>query len=263
MNRRDFHFKFAVGKPAGPRSGIWRVWTAKTPKSDIYIAPRNLAGILKVSLHESGEWRSAFTYEYASKKFDKTMPISESRIIEEWDRPIDISPGVSLAFRIVIPNDDLMAVPVDQNTALKITWITPPTEEDLTEVAVILTHSNVEVSDWPGKNNMGTKLLASYGLANDEMLWLVYRYETATSVWHVERNSFEDQLARAKPKISNLIGNIRSEGKRIMISGYYPDGSRYYIDLNARKVLTLPIIVRLYFWALISTLRNLIKRLSA
>lgn len=267
MTKRDFHYRFAVGNPNGPRSGIWRVWTSKSPKSDVYIAARNLGGILKVSLHESGEWRAAFTFEFASEKFDESIPVSQSRLIEEWVRPSDISPGVTLAFRIVIPNHDLMSIPVDASSVTKINWITPPIEDDLTEVAIFLTHPNVVTTDWPGKNKMGTKLLASYDLANGEKLWLVYLYGTTSSEWHDDRKRFQVQLARTKPKISNLIGNIRSKGHRIMVGGYYPDGSRYYLDLSARKVLTIPIILRLYFWSVLYSLRNLVadfmKRVSA
>ena len=267
MTKRDFHYRFAVGSPNGPRSGIWRVWTAKSPKSDIYVAARSLGGIIKVSLHESREWRTAFTFEYASEKFDEAIPVSQSRLIEKWERPSEISPGVTLAFRIVIPNHDLVSIPVEASSAMKINWISPPIDDDLTEVAIILTHPNVVTSNWPGRSKMGTQLLTSYDLANGEKLWLVYLYGTTSSEWHDDRKRFQVQLASTKPKISNLIGNIRSKGLRIMVGGSYPDGSRYYLDLSARKVLTIPIILRLYFWSVLSSIKNLVanlvKRVSA
>ena len=119
MSKQDFHYRFAVGNPRYRRSSIWRVWTSKSPKSDIFIAARNLAGTLKMSLHESGIWRAAFTAEYAAKYLKDSIPPSKARRLEEWKRPPDIAPGVTLAFRIIIPNQDLEVIPIDANLSSK------------------------------------------------------------------------------------------------------------------------------------------------
>ncbi len=47
---------FAVGSADEPQSGIWRLWAPKTT-SDVYVAPRQLAAMMKISLHQSGDWR--------------------------------------------------------------------------------------------------------------------------------------------------------------------------------------------------------------
>ena len=59
--------RFAVGSSTGPRSGVWRLWTSIAGRSDVYIAARTLGGVVKVGLHESGEWHHAFTTEYANR----------------------------------------------------------------------------------------------------------------------------------------------------------------------------------------------------
>jgi hypothetical protein len=59
----EFVARFGVGSADGPRSAVWRLWTGKGT-SDVYVAARTLGGNLKVSLHESGVWRYAFTKEY-------------------------------------------------------------------------------------------------------------------------------------------------------------------------------------------------------
>lgn len=52
--------RVGVGSPAEPYSMVWRFWSTR---SDVYIAARTLAGVAKLSLHESGVWASAFTTE--------------------------------------------------------------------------------------------------------------------------------------------------------------------------------------------------------
>ena len=63
--------RFAVGGTDEPRSLVWRVWATKG-KSDVYISGRTQVGVWKVSLHESGVWRFAFTKEYGRHTGRKT-----------------------------------------------------------------------------------------------------------------------------------------------------------------------------------------------
>jgi len=49
--------RFAVGSPTGLRSSTWRIWSAKHTK-DVYLAARSIAGLQKVSLHESRAGRT-------------------------------------------------------------------------------------------------------------------------------------------------------------------------------------------------------------
>jgi hypothetical protein len=46
--------RFAVGKPEGPRSTVWRLWTHK---NEVYISAWSLASDVKISLHSSGDAR--------------------------------------------------------------------------------------------------------------------------------------------------------------------------------------------------------------
>ena len=61
---KEFTVRFAVGKPQGPRGNVWRLWTRK---NDVYISAWALTSVQKISLHESGVWRHAFTAEHFSK----------------------------------------------------------------------------------------------------------------------------------------------------------------------------------------------------
>ena len=99
--KRQF-VRFAVGEPDGPRSAVWRLWIHNHPdKSDIFVSPRNVAGVIKASLHQSGRWRFAFTSEYAKREFDHLEDPLGNRLVHQWTRPDVISPGVTLAFRVI------------------------------------------------------------------------------------------------------------------------------------------------------------------
>jgi hypothetical protein len=64
---KELAIRLAVGDPDGPRSTVWRVW-ANRRSSDVYVAARVLGGVAKVSLHQSGRWRFAFTTEFDIKQ---------------------------------------------------------------------------------------------------------------------------------------------------------------------------------------------------
>jgi hypothetical protein len=60
--------RFAVGSPTGLRSSTWRIWSAKHTK-DVYLAARSIAGLQKVSLHESQSWSHSFVSDERAKPF--------------------------------------------------------------------------------------------------------------------------------------------------------------------------------------------------
>jgi hypothetical protein len=62
--------RFAVGDPQGLTSNSWKVWKQH---SDIYIACRDNAQDIKISLHTSGRWRVGFT-EKAAKRPELLRP---------------------------------------------------------------------------------------------------------------------------------------------------------------------------------------------
>jgi hypothetical protein len=123
---------FAVGRPDGPRSGIWAV-QAPTKTRDVYIAGLGIGGLQKVSLHQSGDWRYQWTREQAA---ELGLP-GKGRIIEQWTRPSEAVPGWTEAFQIWFPNDELTTfsgVPAPEDPYFKgvcqseeeIVWVPAP-----------------------------------------------------------------------------------------------------------------------------------------
>jgi len=95
--------RFAVGKPEGPRSTVWRLWTHK---NEVYISAWSLASDVKISLHSSGDWREALTTEHAAKGSPFVAP-GQDRTIDKWQRPAEFVAGATKAFMIVVPSSEV------------------------------------------------------------------------------------------------------------------------------------------------------------
>jgi hypothetical protein len=127
--REELVARFGVGTTEGPRSAVWRLWVGKGT-SDVYIAARAHGGDYKVSLHESGVWRFAFTDVYRRRRSSSG---AEDRVIERWNRPPPIE-GITPAFMIVVPSGEvgLPRHPLTTEKAKKytkgVTWVPPAPE---------------------------------------------------------------------------------------------------------------------------------------
>ena len=135
--------RFAVGAADGPRSAVWRLWTGKGT-SDVYIAARAHGGDAKVSLHESGDWRFAFTEDFYERRASTE---AEERAIERWNRPPSIE-GITPAFMVVVPSGEI-GVPRHPLTekakkyTRNVTWVTPAPEGFATHFIVVYTDPGV------------------------------------------------------------------------------------------------------------------------
>lgn len=99
--------RFAVGRP-GMRSSLWRLW-ANRSKDDVYLATRQSAGIFKISLHESGDWRLQWV---GQERGDVTYtslsdPEPEGRVLHQWTRPMAGPSGWTDALSIWVVDGDV------------------------------------------------------------------------------------------------------------------------------------------------------------
>jgi hypothetical protein len=102
MAKNIADLRFVVRSPGAFVSSVWRLWV--TRHGDAYLASRQLAKILKLSLHRSGICRSAFTSEHGTPA---SMP---DRLIFKWRRKSIPSVGSGDGTRVVwlgIPTDYL------------------------------------------------------------------------------------------------------------------------------------------------------------
>lgn len=112
--------RFGVGGPAGRCSASWRIEGVKN-KRDIYIGPRRVFGTVKLSLHESGIWRLAYTAQVAAK-----LGFTQDRVLGRFDQTAEVAPGWRLAVAIEIPESSLSVATQPPAGASKVQWWPAP-----------------------------------------------------------------------------------------------------------------------------------------
>jgi hypothetical protein len=95
--------RFALGSDQGARSSVWSVVGHKNT-DDIYIGARDVLGIAKLSLHESGKWRRALTDREAERR---NLPDDVDRVLSRWEVPEPIVDGWLHAASITIPSSSV------------------------------------------------------------------------------------------------------------------------------------------------------------
>jgi hypothetical protein len=107
---RGGKIRWAIGDTNGRRSQTWSVVGFKND-DDVYIGPRMRMGVIKLSLHRSGEWRMAWTEEYAELA---GLPKEQDRVLERWNPPAEATPGWRHAVTIAMMTDSLAAFPPEK-----------------------------------------------------------------------------------------------------------------------------------------------------
>jgi hypothetical protein len=165
--------RFAITDGCNNRAATWRCWTdSGKGKSDFYLSCREIASELKVSFHETGIWRIAYTEEMWLKP-DSFANRPNDRAFIKRNRPAPIFPGLTLALRIVTP---AAAVSMLIDSSLKDYISIPiPSLDKAIEIIIFISTEESIGSNWPGKRSMNTFLIGSFLLANGETVCLVYR----------------------------------------------------------------------------------------
>ncbi len=116
--------RLGVGNPSGERASVW-VIEAPRNKGDVYVGNRDIMGYQKISLHQSGRWRWAWT----EAKAPLVLPQGVDRVIDRWPRPPEVGAGWTFALRIWVPAEDVTTVcPLHGNRASlrAIHWVPKP-----------------------------------------------------------------------------------------------------------------------------------------
>ncbi|KKC04529.1 hypothetical protein [Mycobacterium nebraskense] len=91
--------RWASGSPDGPRSLTWQVVGARN-SDDVYIGARGMMGDQKLSLHQSGVWRWAFTRPAA----ERHLPPGADPLIQRYSPGDPLAPGWLHGARIRTPS---------------------------------------------------------------------------------------------------------------------------------------------------------------
>ena len=215
--------RFGIHDSAGRRAATWKLWTdAGKGRSEVYLANRSLGGFLKTSLHESGEWHTAYWQSVFEEHVKGTSPTHKDRYIEKWPRPPEISPGFTLAFRIVTPWSAVTNA-IEGSNLKEIIWLPNAPESKATEIDILMSKPTTPVSGWPGKQSMGTSLIGSIPLENGETVWAVYWVVAMPDFTSLGKKTFRFYKGRSKK-------DLEGERLRALLFGTEPDGSRVIYD---------------------------------
>jgi hypothetical protein len=227
---REEVVRFAVGSADGPRSTVWRIWTDRG-NSNVYIAARVLGGVVKVSLHQSGVWRFAFTDEHWEG--GSAPEVGEGdRLIERWNPPQSYQ-GVTAAFMIAVPSAEIgmprRPLPESaQKYTKNVKWVQPAPKGFATHFIVMYIEPGVPV---PGD---GVQILSSFVLS-DRRTVSVMLLEQAISAEQ------QRQIESARQSIIQLVRQGRAADRssleaalepRGYLYGHNEFGTRFFIDIS-------------------------------
>jgi hypothetical protein len=207
--------RIAVGR-AGCHSGVWRIWAGPN-QSDVYVSARVLAGKLKFSLHESGDWRLQWLSKAQATQYANT----ESRIIDQWPSPSSGPGGWTKGLTVWVPGQDIVDIPDDRHRLDGVDWLPAPATNVAIGVHVVIAetgHGFVPVT--------GAAPFAGFWLADGRVVLVVvsaHRLDAGARAWLDERRAAARVAVRAK-------GDPGS-GTRMAVFGSHTDGSRAVWDL--------------------------------
>jgi hypothetical protein len=205
------------------RAATWKLWTETAHgNSEVYLACRALGGSLKASLHQSGNWHIAHSQRTFEERVQGAIPRFTDRFIDKWPRPPEITPGVTLAFRIVTPSSAVSSS-IDGSNVSGVIWLPNAPTEKATEIDIFFVNSATPPSGWPGKRSMGTSLVGSLPLENGDKVWVVY--------WVIDMPDLS-QLNKGRGGFYKGRSRADLEGAqlRALVFGNEPDGSRVMYD---------------------------------
>lgn len=214
--------RFGVRALSGHRASTWKVWSANAPKHDVYLACREMKGEFKASMHQSGNWHISFSKSLHADGFADASERPDSRFFDTWPRPPEIGPGITLAFRVVVPW--FSATIEVKEEEVDVVWVAPAGKGYAIEFAILITSPTCVVSGWPAKRSMKSELVGSFSLATGETVWVVHTtmpVQTPPPIRGTAR--FFRDASRA-----NLLD---SHGLRAVSFGEVPDGSRVMYDV--------------------------------
>lgn len=167
--------RFAVGRP-GRRSTLWRLW-ANRGKNDIYVATRRSAGIFKVSLHESGDWRIQWVGDdHGDVAFDSYEAGPDlGRIMHRWTRPAPGRSGWTEALSLWVPSADLSEIPGDLEPGHDAQWLDPAPIGCATEFRIMVVEPGQGPYELTGAlqdRELGLALVNGFRLIGGEVILL-------------------------------------------------------------------------------------------
>lgn len=155
-----------------------------------------MAGEVRVSLHESGKYRFAFTEKHQSRA-DALIPVGVDRAKHKWKRPAEFAPGLTRAFAIEVPASELRTPRGSDPLKKPAIWLAPPPEEHHVEIDIFFARQ-MKPGSWPGQRAMNTQLLYQEPLPNGEELVITAHHASTEKTRAARIEAYKREALRAQ-----------------------------------------------------------------
>lgn len=201
--------RFAVGSPQGAHSSVWRLWRHTNPaRFDVFLATRAIAGAMKISFHESGEIRDAFSQQYHVKHFDPARPRRRERAV--WDRKPYSAGGIARVYQVCIPHSELRPGPLGKGLKeTDVQWIPPSESRNATFIEFMMIQAGRDSVELRGFEAAPLGPLARWFLPNGEHFLAVARYADLDDIGKAHIRAAVAKMTHAGAPIDDIPGSLR------------------------------------------------------
>ena len=226
----DFVARLAVGNAQNLLSAVFRIWSPKG-KSDVYAAVRDIAGDIKISLHETGECNAGLTSQFAKQELDAVSAMGGSRHQSKWRRQIHVGPLIVTPLQFVIPASELRIWRESPIETEKVTWLEAPGQGRSIIISCIFSGQSLPDDEWPGRRN-GTHLFGTKLLPSGEKFWLIWQDCPTGPIERGILSEANAHMKRQRPVRFSGINEGTPPAPRNLIFKEYPLG-RLLVVLDA------------------------------
>jgi len=234
INNDDFVVRVAVGCALGPQSTVFRIWSPPG-KSDVYASVRDIAGEIKISLHETGECNAGLTTQFAIREVAAVDAMGGSRHQSRWTRLKHVGSRVVVPLQFAIPASELRLSRVQPAAATeKVTWLEPSGQRRSVIISCAFTGQSLVDHEWPGRRN-GTQLLGTKLLPNGEKFWLFWRDCPTGSVEEMILSGAQAHMKRQRMvRFSNITDGTPPAPRRLIFREFAEDQLLVVVDAAAQ-----------------------------
>ena len=226
----DFVARIAVGNVQGSQSAVFRIWSPNG-KSDVYAAVRDIAGDIKISLHETGECNAGLTTQFARRELEAVTSMGSSRHQSQWFRQTHVGSLIVTPLQFVIPASELRIwrdTPIETE---KVTWLEPPGQGRSLIISCIFSGQSLPDDEWPGRRN-GTNFFGTKLLPNGEKFWLIWQNCPTGPIEQQILSEAQAHRKRQRPVRFSSITDDTPPAPRSLIFKEYPT-DRLLVVLDA------------------------------
>jgi hypothetical protein len=229
----DFVARVAVGHIHGLYSAVFRIWSP-LGKSDVYASVREIAGEIKISLHETGQCNAGLTKQFSMQKVSAVAAMGGSRHQSQWTRQTHVGSRVVTPLQFVIPASELSTWRVEPVETEKMTWLEPPAQGRSVIISCAFTGQSVADDRWPGHCN-GTRFLGTKLLPNGEKFWLVWQDCPTGPVEQMILSEAQAHMKRQRMvRFSSITDDTPPAPRRLIFREFAEDQLLVVLDAAAR-----------------------------